>query len=457
MPNKNNNAADMGEGNISKLLFRFSMPAILAMVVMASYNIVDTFFVGRLGSEAIAALSVSFPIQMLLGAVAIGTGVGAASLISRSLGAGKEEDAAIAVGQVFLLALALGLGAMIFGYFQLRPTLKLFGATPEILELTMDYMSVIVNGAVLLFLILMLNHVVRSEGNAILPMKVMIISALTNIILDPIFIFVLDMGVRGAAVATVLAKVIGVSILLRYYLSGKSNLAVRLRHLRPDWRIIYDIYRVGLPSLIIHMSANISIIIVNRILGGFGYIPIAVMGLVVRFQMFGFMPVIGVAQGLLPIIGFNFGAGKYDRIREALLKAAGAATVFVTVTGLAFFIFPGFFLSIFSSDEQLLSSGVPAVRIMVLMYPLLGAQTISIVFFQAVGKGMSSLVLSLLRQFLLYIPFIIVMPYYFGLTGIWMATPVADMLAFIVTIILVLRELNRMGIPLYTHNLAAKE
>ncbi|MDO9535123.1 MAG: MATE family efflux transporter [Bacillota bacterium] len=453
MSNKNNNAAGMGEEDISKLLFRFSMPAILAMAVMASYNIVDTIFVGRLGSEAIAALSVSFPIQMLLGAVAIGTGVGAASLISRSLGAEKEEDAAIAVGQIFLLAMALGLGAMLLGFFKLRPMLILFGATPEILELTVDYMSVIVNGAVLLFLILMLNHVVRAEGNSILPMKVMIISALTNIVLDPIFIFVLDMGVRGAAVATVLAKVVGVFLLLRYYLSGKSNLTVRFRHLRPDWRIIYDIYRVGLPSLIIQMSANISIIIVNRILGGFGYIPIAIMGLVVRFQMFGFMPVIGIAQGLLPIIGFNFGAGKYPRIREALLKAAGAGTVFVTITGLAFFIFPEFFLRIFSSDEQLISTAVPAVRIMVLMYPLLGAQTISIIFFQAVGKGMSSLVLSLLRQFLLYIPFIIVLPYYFGLTGIWVATPLADMLAFIVTIMLVLRELNRMGIPLYRNKI----
>jgi len=449
MEQKQNHVASMGEENITKLLLRFSLPATLAMAVMASYNIVDTIFVGRLGSQAIAALSVSFPIQMLLGAIAIGTGVGAASLIARSLGAEKTEDATIAVGQVFLLALLFGLVIMLVSFFFLRPLLLVFGATPEILELTVDYMSVIANGAVLIFLLMMLNHVVRAEGNAILPMQVMIISAVSNIIMDPIFIFVLDMGVRGAAVATVLAKIIGVFLMLRYYLTRKSVLRLHLQNLRPNWRVILDIYRVGLPSMFIQMSVNISLIFVNRILGDFGYIPIAVMGLVTRFQMFAFMPVLGISQGLLPIIGFNFGAGKYPRIREAMLKGTGAGTVFVTLAGLAFFIFPGFFLRIFSSEEELLSAGVQAVRIMVLMYPLLSAQTNSIIYFQAIGKGTSSLFLSLLRQFLFYLPFIIFMPHYFGLTGIWLATPMADLLAFLVTVILISREFNSRGIPLY--------
>ncbi|MDW7649867.1 MAG: MATE family efflux transporter, partial [Bacillota bacterium] len=421
-----NHVSSMGEESISKLLIRFSLPATLAMLVNASYNIIDTIFVGRLGSDAIAALSVSFPIQMLLGALAIGTGVGAGSLISRSLGAENKDAAATAGGQVITLSLIFGLLATLIGLFYLRPLLSFFGATPEILDLTASYMSVIANGAVFLFMIMMLNHVIRAEGNAMLPMTVMIVSALANIILDPVFIFVLNMGVRGAAVATVLAKIIGVVMLLHYFITKKSALDVRKVHLRPDMKSIVDIYRVGLPMLLIQVAANTALIVANRILGGYGYIPIAILGLIVRLQMFAFMPAIGIAQGLLPIIGYNFGAGKFRRIGEALFKGSGAATVFTAISGVTFFLFPRFFLRIFSSDPELLRAGEAAVRIMVSMYPLLGIQTISIVFFQAIGKGMPSLWLSLLRQFLLYVPLLFLLPTRWGLTGIWLAAPVAD-------------------------------
>jgi len=446
-----NNVASMGEENITKLLLRLSLPATLAMAVMASYNIIDTIFVGRLGSQAIAALSVSFPIQMLLSAIGIGTGVGAASLIARSLGAGKTEDAAIAVGQLIIQALFVGVGIMLVSFFYLRPLLLFFGATPEILELTVDYMSVIASGAIFLFLMSMLNNAVRAEGNVVFVMLAMIISAVSNIILDPFFIFVLGMGIRGAAVATVLAKMIGVFLLLSYYLTRRSILNVRLQHLRPNWRVILEIYRVGLPSMFIQMSPNISLIIVNRILGNFGYIPIAVMGLVTRFQMFAFMPVLGISQGLLPIIGFNFGAGKYPRMKEALIKGSLAGTAFATLTALALFLFPGFFLRIFSAEEELLATGVYAVKIMVLMYPLHAVQINSISFFQAIGKGVTSLLLSLLRQFLLYVPAVYLLTYFFALNGIWFAMPLADLLSFFITIAILSREFNRRGIPLFAH------
>lgn len=445
---QNNSHASMGEEKISRLLLRFSLPATLAMAVNASYNIIDTIFVGRLGSEAIAALSVSFPIQMLLGALAIGTGIGAASLISRSLGAGNEEDAATAVGQVILLAVCFGLAATLLGRYFLEQLLRLFGATGEIIWHTSQYMSVIADGAILLFLIMMLNHAIRAEGNAMLPMKVMIISAVSNIIMDPIFIFVLGMGIRGAAVATVLAKVLGVAIQVWYFLARQSSLNIRLYHLKPNLRIIVDIYRVGLPSLLTQISANVAMVFANRILGGFGHVPIAVMGLAVRFQMFAFMPVIGIAQGVLPLIGYNYGAGKLPRIREAMVQGAAASTVLVTLAGFLFFLFPRFFLSVFNSDPGLLQTGAGAVRIMVLMYPLIGVHTISVVFFQAIGRGGLSLALSLLRQFILYIPFVILLSRLYGLTGIWAATPLADFLAFIVTLYLVKREFKHQGIPL---------
>ncbi len=443
-----NQVADMGEESIPRLLLRFSLPATLAMAVMASYNIIDAIFVGRLGSDAIAALSIAFPMQMLFGALAIGTGVGAASLISRSLGAGKTEDAVTAAGQVFFIALTLGFILTLSGFFFLEPLLIFFGATPEILDQTLEYMSVITQGAVLLFLIMMLNHSIRAEGNAILPMFVMIISAVSNIILDPIFIFVLGMGIKGAAVATVLAKAIGVAILLWYYLSRRSALNLRLAHLKPHGRMIYEIYRVGLPTIFIQISHNIALIVANRILGAHGYVAIAAMGLVFRLQMFALMPVIGIAQGLLPIIGFNYGAGENLRIREAILKGIAASTAIVTVVALVFFIFPVQILRAFTSDEALLTLGKEAVRIVVLMWPLLSIPLIGGSFFQAIGKGLPALMLSLMRQFIAYIPLLFLMPRLFGLTGIWISSPLADLFTFLTAVFLLTRELRRQNIPI---------
>lgn len=451
---RENQITDLGEKSISRLLLRFSLPATLAMAVMASYNIVDAAFVGRLGSEAIAALSVSFPIQMVFGALGIGTGIGAASLISRSLGAEKFEEARIAAGQVILIAMLLGAALTLMGLFYLEPVLTLFGATPEILDLTVEYMSVITNGAILLFLIMMLNHSVRAEGNAMLPMTVMIISALSNIALDPVFIFVLKMGVKGAAVATVLAKFIGVVMLLWYYLSGQSVMQLRPRHLRPHGKTIVEIYRVGLPTMVIQISFNASLIVANRILGGYGHVAIAVMGIIVRLQQFAFMPVIGITQGLLPILGYNYGAGKYMRIREAMLKAIAAGVLLSTILAVFFFLFPELLIRIFSNEGALIEAGLEAIRIMVLMYPLLSIPLVGGSFFQAIGKGIPALILSLLRQFLLYIPLLLFLPRLFGLTGIWMATPLSDLLTFTIAAALIAAEFNRKGIPLLPERFA---
>jgi putative MATE family efflux protein len=448
MKRDKNKTHSLGEEKITRLLLRFSLPATLAMAVNASYNIVDTIFIGRLGAGAIAALSICYPVQMLLGAVAIGTGIGAGSLIARSFGAKDPEKASVVGGQVFLLSMFFGLAATLTGLFYLRPLLVLFGATPEILDTAVEYMSVIAYGAFFLFFIMMMNHVTRAEGNPTLSMTVMITSAVVNIILDPVFIFGLGMGIKGAAMATVIAKIAGAIMQLWYFLSGRSALALAWKHLRPNLRIIWDIYRVGLPSLLIQVSGNLAVIIANQILGGFGYIPIAVMGIVLRMQMLAFMPVIGISQGLIPIVGYNFGAQKRRRIREALYKGAGAGSLFSTLVGLAFFLFSGFFLRIFTDDPQVLATGTGALRVMVLIYPLLGPQTVSITFFQAIGKGLPSLLLSMLRQFILYVPLLFFLPRFLGLSGIWAATPIADFLAFTITLSLVLREFRSQGIPL---------
>ena len=330
--------SSMGEESIPALLWRFSLPATIALVVMASYNIVDTMFVGRLGSDAIAALSVCFPIQMIILAFGAGTGAGAASLIARSLGAGRIKETSAIAGQAFLLTVVLSLVLTAFGLVYLKPLLLLFGATPNILDLTAQYLATIILGTVFWMLAIVLASIVRSEGNAVLATRYLIISSLLNVVLDPVFIFTLKMGVRGAAIATVISKIVLAWLLLSYYTGRRSVIYIEIAHLKPSLPIILDIYKVGVPTIIIQMSGNIALVIVNRFLGVFGYLPIAVMGLFVRFHNFILMPAVGIAQGILPIIGFNYGAKKFTRIREAFMKGTGAGMLFTLVTGAAIFI-----------------------------------------------------------------------------------------------------------------------
>lgn len=443
-----NGSAYIGEDNITTLLYRFSLPAIVGMLVMATYNVVDTFFVAKLGSEAIAALSVAFPLQMLMGAIGVGSGIGAASLVSRSLGAEYKIEAENALGQVITLAMIFGFVIALAGFFYMRPLLVFLGTNPDIIALTEEYLLVITSGSALFFLIMILNNVVRAEGNPMLSMKIMIVSAVANIILDPIFIFALGMGIRGAAIATVLAKVVGIAMMLRYFASGKSVLRFRFSSLKLRWKTILNIYKIGLPAMVLQFSNNISLIVTNVVLASFGHIPIAVMGLIFRLQMFAIMPAIGIAQGLLPIVGYNFGAQKMDRVRDAFMKSAAAGTVLITLAGVIFFLLPTFFLGIFSKEDELLAIGTHAVRVMVIMYPCIAAQIVSGSFFQAIGKGLPSLILSLLREVIVFIPFLFLLSDRFGLTGVWAARPVSDLMAFMLTFILIYHEFKKQGIPL---------
>ncbi len=443
-----NGSAFMGEDSITTLLFRFSLPAIVGMLVMATYNVVDTFFVARLGSEAIAALSVAFPLQMLMGAVGVGSGVGAASLVSRSLGADNKKEAENALGQVITLAMIFGLIIALASFFYLRPLLVFLGTTADIIAPTEEYLMVITSCSAMFFLLMTLNNVVRAEGNPVLSMNMMIISAVANIILDPIFIFTLGLGIRGAAIATVLAKIVGIVMMLHYFLAGKSVLKLRLSSLKLRWQTILNVYKIGLPAMILQFSNNISLVVTNVVLACYGYIPVAVMGLIFRLQMFAIMPAIGIAQGLLPIVGYNFGARKIDRVREAFLKSVAAGTIFITLAGIIFFLTPSFFLGIFSKEKELLALGTYAVRIMVIMYPCIAVQIVSGSFFQAIGKGIPSLVLSLLREVIVFIPFLFLLSERYGLTGIWAARPVSDFVAFLLTFYLIYFEFKRQGIPL---------
>lgn len=447
-----NDTAGMGTENIIKLMIRFSLPSTVGMVVMATYNIMDTFFIGILGSEAIAALTIAHPIQMLLASIGIGTGVGAASLVSRSLGMGDKENAEKALGQVIGLSFIFSAIIALAGFLYLDPLLVVAGASPEILPLAREYVIVITTGAIMFFLLMGLNNVLRAEGSPVLSMKVMILSGSINIVLDPVFIFLAGLGVQGAAVATVLAKVIGIGIILRRFTKEDNVLRLKFKNINLSLKTVLEIYRIGIPAMILPFSINISLMVANSILSGYGHEPVAVMGLFFRLQMLAIMPVIGFKQGLLPLIGYNYGAGNILRIREILLKGVGISTVFVSFFAAAYFIAPGFFLGLFTSEQELLELGSRALRIMVVMFPLLGLHNIASVYFQAVGKGLPSLFLSLLREVMLFIPLVIVLSGYLGLEGVWISRPLSDFLAFVVTGILVVWELKEQKRFYYQEN-----
>ena len=277
---KNYNRTELLEENIFTLIWRYSLPATTGMLVNASFNIIDTIFVGFLGSEAIAALSVSFPVQMLMGGIAIGTAVGASSLISRQLGAAEYEEANKTASQAFSLALLLSLIIVFIGTFYLKDMIAIFGATPEIFSATCEYLSVILWGAPTVFLMMMSNNIIRGEGNPVMSMKIMIAGAVLNIILDPIFIFAFSLGIRGAALATVIARTLVLFYVAYYYLSGKSLIRISARWFILRWKIVYEIYRVGISAIFMQIAINLATIFVNRILGDYDYLGIAALGII---------------------------------------------------------------------------------------------------------------------------------------------------------------------------------
>ncbi len=438
----------LGQDDIGKLLLRLSAPATVGMVVMGLYNIADTIFVGRaLGTESvqgIGGISICFPIQMLMMALSLGVGIGGASLISRSLGKRDRLCANRTFGNIMTLSVLMGLIITVAGSIFIDPMLRIFGATDSIMPYALDYMSIILLGTVLIFVSQVANNVVRAEGNAKVAMYTMLIGAGLNILLDPVFIFWLDMGVRGAAIATVISQFIGMVSLIYYFVHGSSVLEFSGIGLDPG--ILREVFSVGMATFARNGSASLVMLLLNNVLGVYGGdMAIAVYGIFNRMFMFSAMPTIGLIQGMQPILGFNYGAGQYTRVKDTVMLCVGLATAISVLGFLIMFLFPDQLFSIFSEDMDLIDSGATATRIMVLMMPLLGFQFVVGAMYQALGKARPALILSMTRQMVLLIPFVLIMPYFFGLAGVWIAFPVSDLLTFVLTLFFFRKEYRVLG------------
>jgi putative MATE family efflux protein len=415
-----NDKSYLAEQPLNSLLLKLSLPAFVGMVVMAAYNIVDTIFVGHgVGPLAIAGLTIIFPIQMINTALAIALGLGGASIISRRLGEKNFKAARDAAGNALSLSVLTGLLLSYFGWFFLDEVLFLFGATVEIMPYAMDYFSIVLFGSPFISFAMAGNNVIRAEGNAKMAMYTMILSAGTNIILDPIFIFGLNLGIRGAAWATIISQIAAALFVYYYFSSGKSLIRLTIKALYIKTAIVKEILAIGASSLVRQASGSVVAALVNHLLAKYGGdMAIAAYGLILRVMMFAFMPMFGVVQGVQPIIGYNYGARNFKRVRDSVKLAMKVTTVIAFSAFIIFMFFAEWIYMLFTTNDELITIGSAATRFVMIALPLVGVQMIMGAFFQSLGKAAASLIITTSRQILYVIPFLMLLSYYLGVDGI---------------------------------------
>lgn len=433
----NDRSKMMGEEKIPKILIKLALPGIVAMLVNAVYNVVDTMFVGMLGNtSAIGAVSVAFPLFMIIAAFGQMFGVGAGSYISRLLGEKNKELADKTTSTTFFTSLVCGIAFTIFGIISLESLLKLFGSTDTIMPFAKDYSKILVAGAVFTVTNMTLNNMIRAEGNAKYSMFAISLGAGLNIILDPIFMFGLDMGIKGAALATVLAQMISFVFLIKYFISGKSYIKIAIKHFTFSKKIYAEIMKIGIATFARQALSSLALGLINVAAMPYGDAAVAAMGVTLRVLSIGIFVVFGYNQGFQPVVGYNYGAKKYNRLREAIKVSLKWTTVFATIVTVIFMIFAEGIITVFSKDSEVIAIGAKTIRATSLLFPLFGFQQVYATLFQALGKGKEALILSLSRQGLFLIPSVMILPKLFELNGVIFSQTVADFFTIIVTGIL---------------------
>jgi putative MATE family efflux protein len=437
----------LGDAPMGRLLIKLSLPGMAATISTSLYNIVNTIWVARIGYEAIAALTIVFPFQILYYAIGGGTGIGIAALVSRRFGEKKPEAANHAAGQIFFISAVWGLLFILVAVPFANKILPFLGATPDIMDYSRQYLVITAFGAPFIIFALVTSNLIRGSGDAVKPMIIMISSTLINVVLDPLLILGIGpfprLGVPGAALGTVIAQILGALLGLYYFLSGKTAYHIKLAHLRPDLSILKDIYRVGLPSVVTQIMESFAFVLFNKVVSSFGSVIIAVVGIVIRISDFAFMPVMGVSNGLLPIVGYNFGARNYKRLWHSVKLASLGIGVLLAVITIFMVAFAPWIVHIFSHDAELSAKAVTAMRIMLSTMLFVGPTMMFITAFQGLSQGTMALVLSLLRQFLFFIPLLFLLRHLFGLTGVWISMPASDVLSVALTFFFIYREYRK--------------
>jgi putative MATE family efflux protein len=440
----------LAEENVKSLLLSFSIPAIIGMLVSALYNIVDRIFIGNIegiGQYAITGVGLTFPISTVVMAFSMLVGIGTAATISIRLGQHKKEEAEKTLGNAFILTIINAIILTVIGLLFADKLLYAFGASKNTFQYAKQYINIILIGNIFNMLAFSMNHSIRAEGNPRRAASTMLIGAVLNTILDPIFIFVFGWGVQGAAWATILSQMVSAIWVLNYFLKGSSSLKLRIKNFKIDKQIVLNIFSIGMSPFAMQLAASVVSIVSNKALKVHGGdLSIGAMTVIGSVTMIFLMPIFGINQGAQPIIGFNYGAKSFNRVKDALRYAIMAASSFVIIGFIVVQAFPVFIIKLFNDDAQLVNIGIKGLRIYLCMLPAVGFQIVSTNYFQSIGKAKISMLLSMLRQVILLIPLFLILPNILGLNGVWLAGPIADGTSSIITGIFLYRELRRLRV-----------
>jgi len=444
MDDQNQNVLD--DDRIGHLLLKLSLPAFFGMATMTLYNVVDTIFVGRyVGPLGIAGLAIVFPVQMLSMGIGQMTGMGGASLISRLIGARNIPRAEHALGNALTATVVISVVVMLTGLANVDFWLRLIGSSETILPYARDYMSIILIGMLFMITAMTFNFLIRAEGNARVAMIGMVVGAGLNIMLDAIFIISLQMGIKGAALATVIAQLISVVYFMSYYFSKKSFLKIHSKNLIVDWNILRSILAIGIASFARTVATTLSAAFVNRTLVSYGGdVAVSSFGIIIRIVMFAVMPGIVIGQGLQPILGFNYGAKRYGRALRAIKIAIAVATACCIGVFLVLYFVPEPFIRIFTTDNELIALGSYAAKLMLLAIYLIGFIMVGSIIFQSIGKAVQSFVTAISRSVVFLIPLVLILPRFWQLDGVWLAFPITDALTFLLTLALLIPQIREL-------------
>ena len=436
----------LGNAPIGKLLMNMTLPACSGILVLMMYNIIDTIIVGQYaGAMAIAGMSVVLPVGMLIPTLGMGIGVGSSSIISRSLGAKDLETARLAFGNALSLAALICTTVSVLSGIYATEILSVFGGRGEILPYAMEYYTIILMGIPILGCWMCMNNTLRAEGLTKYSVIGMFLSSAINLILDIVFVIFMDMGLKGAAIATVLSQIAGLVYLLSFYLRGGSQLKIKRQYFRWDKAIIRETLSLGASTIGRQGAASVMVILLNQSLYLYGGpIAVAVYGILHRIISLLFVPIIGMTQGFLPIAGYNYGARQYDRVLEVVYKSILFGTIVSGALAVLAWNFPETLIQLFTSDETVLELGVQGLKTITVLMPLAAAQNIAAGYFQAIGKPVAAFILTISRQVLILIPMLYLLPQVFELKGVWLAFPVSDVLACILTLTVFARELPKL-------------
>lgn len=422
------------EEDIDKALFKLGIPMVISLLVAALYNVVDTYFVSSLGKEAVAAVSVAFPIQLIFLGIGLTFGAGAGSYISRLLGGNNKKEASIVATVALISSAILGIITAIALFCYLEGVLKFMGAIPSIMKISKSYTEIFIVGGVLGAINVTLGNLVVAQGAAKISLKAMLSGSISNMVLDPIFIFGLNLGVRGAAIATLIARVITSLMYLIYFIGDKNLIEIKLSNFKPTLTIYKEVLNIGISMLILQILQTISVSKISYAASFYGEEAIAAMGIVLRIVTLGTNVVFGYMKGLQPLAGFNYGAKNYERVREAIKASIKWIGVFCIVWTLIIYVFAPSILSIFGTDENVLNIAVPALRAGVIMFITFGFQFTYSTLYLSMGKALGGVFLNSLRQGIIFIPIILLLPKFMGLNGVIYAQTVSDLITTIITI-----------------------